>query len=353
MSSKTAPEADPVPDAPDPRAVPPVPGGAPGLGEEGVQIATLTGRPEGPVMAPPEPVREPTPADLARARFMDVTAGENPLDRVGDALADLRQALGHSLAEVKTATLIREDYLSNLEVMNVKAVPENYIPMYLSSYARFLGLDPAEVVHRYQMQCGALSEAPEVELDTTPRARLKEQVRWVSAGAAGLLGGLIVLMLGLQVFARPDDELKDFALADGEGAATVQTGKQVLSDPVQLARIDAGAVAPPQLRVLRKGWVEVRGADGTVFRDRVMAPGEVLTLRAGAGWTVTVHDGAAFEWVRGDEVIGPMGAGSVPVFSASVDQVLASHEEAKRLAREAAEKAANKAQRTVVVAPPR
>lgn len=323
---------------------PPVPGAVPGTPPEADAL-------NAPADVRPAP--EPTADDLARARFLEVTAGENPLDRVGDALADLRQALGFTIQQVKEATLIREDFLSNLEAMNVKALPASYVPRYLANYARFLGLEPGEVVRRYEMQCGALSEAPKVQIDTTPRARLKAQVQWVSAGAAVVLGGLVTVMFTLQVFARPGDELGDLAMADEAAGASAQLGSDVLGDPVRLAQIDASVVAPPQLRVLRKGWIEVRGADGTVFRDRVMAAGEVLTLRAGAGWSVTVLDGGAFEWVRGEEVIGPLGEDGVKAFSVGVDEVLARHEEAKRKALEEAAKASARTPRTVTAAPPR
>ena len=78
-----------------------------------------------------------------------------------------------------------------------------------------------------------------------------------------------------------------------------------------------------ELVAVRQGWLEIRGADGTIFRSRVMAAGENYFPRLDAGWTVSAKDGGAFQWRVGDVVIGPLGPEGAAVFSVSVDQKLA------------------------------
>ncbi len=79
---------------------------------------------------------------------------------------------------------------------------------------------------------------------------------------------------------------------------------------------------PLELVAVRQGWLEVRGADGTIFRSRVMAEGETYFPRLNAGWTVSARDGGAFEWRVGDIVVSPLGPDGAEVFSVSVDEQL-------------------------------
>ena len=74
------------------------------------------------------------------------------------------------------------------------------------------------------------------------------------------------------------------------------------------------------ITALRAAWIEVRGADGTIFRSRHMAPGESYYPRLGSGWTVTAGDGSAFEWRVGDVSIGKLSEDPGEVFAVSVDQ---------------------------------
>lgn len=293
-------------------------------GTAGAPAGTPMAEAERPALPAPAVKAEPDHAALLRARFLADTEGEYPALRTGPGLARLREGLGLSLSDISAATMIRQDFLRHLEMMTIKEIPTTYIPMYLATYARQLGLEPATVVSRYELQCGALSEAPDIQIDTTPRARLRQQVKWVTAAAAVFVISGVVLIFAIQLFARRGDELADAVIDEPvAGAPAVNGGRDALIDPAALARIDAQAALPLELVALRRSWIEVRGADGTVFRDRVVAPGERLGVRVGAGWTVSARDGGAFAWHVGDVVIGPLGPDGAPVYAASVDAAAA------------------------------
>ena len=78
---------------------------------------------------------------------------------------------------------------------------------------------------------------------------------------------------------------------------------------------------PLVLTAVSQGWIEVRGADGTIFRSRVMAAGETYHPRLGAGWTISAKNGGAFEWRVGDAVVRMLGTEGVPVYALSVDAI--------------------------------
>jgi len=84
---------------------------------------------------------------------------------------------------------------------------------------------------------------------------------------------------------------------------------------------ELAAQLPLTLTAQSSAWLEVRGADGTIFRSRKMAAGEAYHPRIGAGWTVTARDGGAFIWTVGDIALGPLGDVASPVFAVSVDAI--------------------------------
>ncbi len=91
------------------------------------------------------------------------------------------------------------------------------------------------------------------------------------------------------------------------------------------APLEQAETQPIELAIVatRPAWIEVRGEDGTIFRSRTMARGEVYYPRTDAGWSVTVQDGSAFEWRVGDAVIGQLAEEATPVYSASIDAAAA------------------------------
>ncbi len=254
------------------------------------------------------------------SQFLSTTEGEYPLVRTGEGLMRLREARGLDLAAVSAETKIRRDYLEAIETMNVKLVPFTYMKMYLGAYARHLGLDPVEVVRRYEIQCGAISEAAEVEIDTTPRDRMRARVVSLAGVAAAVVFvGAIGAIVATQMFGRDGD---DVVVADGE-IVPVNGARVAIFDEVDLARVDAEASMQLEIHAVRRGWLEVRGADGTVFRSRTMSEGETFRPRIGAGWTVQARDGGAFEWRVGDVVISALGPDATPVYAISVDEAAA------------------------------
>jgi len=76
---------------------------------------------------------------------------EKRTEGVGAWLRETRQQRGLSLAEVEEATRIRRKFLQALEDEDFDALPaEVHVRGFLRLYAQFLGLDPEEVLSRYE-----------------------------------------------------------------------------------------------------------------------------------------------------------------------------------------------------------
>lgn len=239
--------------------------------------------------------------------------------RMGQKLRRTRESLGLDLDEIATETKLRAPYLMAIERMEVHTVPSGYLNPYLRTYANRLGLPADEVIAAYREECGGLDGVKEaatiVKLDDMETGKSYLPV-YFAAGAAACLA----VVAGFVFFSGP-----------------TETGPVIASSvpvPVNGARESlfagqSGATSPAvnnlplNLTAVRQGWIEVRGADGTIFRSRVMAVGETYFPRLGADWTVSARDGGAFEWRVGDIVVGTLGPDAAPVYAVNVDRAAA------------------------------
>ncbi|MEM9377866.1 MAG: RodZ domain-containing protein, partial [Pseudomonadota bacterium] len=86
------------------------------------------------------------------------------------------------------------------------------------------------------------------------------------------------------------------------------------------------------IRATKRAWIEVRGSDGTVFRNRQMNAGEIYYPRMEAGWTITVRDAGAFEWRLGEQSLDVVGGDQQALYSVSIDSAYDSLMQAQRAA---------------------
>ena len=270
-------------------------------------------------------VTTPAPSDPGYSNIYESALAAMVVPKPGDALRQVREHAGISLEELADALRIRLPYLRALERMEVGVVPSGYVTPYLRAYAGRFSLDGNRVVTSYTRATGGVATVSgpiTVEkIDTVQRSP------WVLRGiAAGIGLGLVAAAL-VAVFAGTspdgDDQLRASAgTAPMNGARESLFAGDVLPD-----RLDIGAL-PLTLTAARTGWIEVRGADGTIFRSRIMQRGETYLPRVGAGWTVSARNGGDFEWRLGDQVIGPLGPEGAAVYAASVDIAAAAAAEA-------------------------
>ncbi|HQT47236.1 MAG: hypothetical protein B7X08_07130, partial [Acidocella sp. 20-63-7] len=128
------------------------------------------------------------PDKNAEIALMESDTPQGPA-RIGDGLREVRQRLGWKLPDVAASLRIRESFLDAIERGDLAALPGfAYQTGFVRSYAQILGLDPDEILRRFQEEGAGL--APKEEL------RMPSPVpdRGVPSGAIILLG--VVLLLG-------------------------------------------------------------------------------------------------------------------------------------------------------------
>lgn len=240
--------------------------------------------------------------------------------RMGQVLRRVREALGLEIEDISRVTRLRKDYLMWIERMEVGELPGGgYLTAILNTYARHLGLPEKEVIRVYSRECGAVedvhNDAPVPKIGgITP-----EKPKWpLALAAASVLVVLGAGAVGLSQFVSPKSET-----TSQPSVVAVNGARESLFSDTAETRRPIPKNLPLELRAVSQGWLEVRGADGTIFRSRMMAEGESYFPRLEAGWTVSARNGGAFEWRVGDVVVAPLGPEDTPVFSVSVDEKLA------------------------------
>lgn len=238
-------------------------------------------------------------------------------ERVGDTLRSARESRKLSLEDVAKELLVRKDFLGAIENMYAGGVPKGYLNGILRSYANFLNLPAETIIADFSEQCGAVSQAPKREEIVAVNVRNQSIVRAAFAGFAGAAVLVGATLIGWNVLST--ETTSEPAVI--EAGAPVNGARDSLFASATLDEL--ATQLPLALTAKTAAWLEVRGADGTIFRSRSMAAGEVYYPRIGAGWTVTARDGSAFNWSVGDIEIAPLGDASAPVYAVSVDVVAA------------------------------
>ena len=235
--------------------------------------------------------------------------------RVGETLRQGREARGLSLGDVSKDLLVREDYLRAIEDMYANGVPKGYLSGILRTYAGFLGLPVEQTVKLFAEQCGAVSQTHKQEPAKVTPIAAPTQGRKVLATAATALALVCIGGVGMMVLSQ-DETVSGPVIEAGEAVNGARESLFAMASADELS-----AQLPLSLTANTAAWLEVRGADGTIFRSRKMAAGEVYHPRIGAGWTISARDGSAFTWHVGDVEIGPLATSASAVFAISIDAV--------------------------------
>ncbi|KCZ53226.1 hypothetical protein HY29_17415 [Hyphomonas beringensis] len=272
------------------------------------------------VTEPVEPAEEDirTPRERAMEIFRNRSYEGESL-RMGQVLRRVRETLGLTIEGISADTRLRKDYLMWIERMEVGDLPGGgYLSAILNTYARYLNLPEKEVIRVYTQECGGVEDvrhdAPVPKIGGIAPDRPKWPLAVAAVFVLGLLGAGAV---GLSQFMRQEPEL-----APAPAVVAVNGGRESLFAGTEATQRPVPKNMPLELHAVRQGWLEVRGADGTIFRSRTMAAGESYFPRLDAGWTVSARDGGAFEWRVGDITVGPLGPEGAEVFSVSVDEQL-------------------------------
>lgn len=214
---------------------------------------------------------------------------------IGTKLRRARIERELSIEETAWRTRIRPDLLRALEEEAFEAIGHQaHVRSHLASYARFLGVDPSEVVDEFESRHeGAPSALEELDRQVS-QSRKPPRARWivasivcgvvlVAAALAGVLGGQA------ERTGAPDDVVGPLDAA----AANV---------PVPAAearvRVEVAVIAATKVSVV---------ADGDQVFEGMLAAGDTRPFRARETLEVVAADGGALRVTHNGEDLGPLG----------------------------------------------
>jgi cytoskeletal protein RodZ len=118
---------------------------------------------------------------------------------LGETLRERRVALGLTLEQVQEGVRIRQKLLDALEEGHYDRLPDpGYVRGYISSYARFLELDPVPLLNMYKAETGAGRfhelNLPQVE-EAVARTGEQHAIPWKGAMAVAVTLGVISLVI--------------------------------------------------------------------------------------------------------------------------------------------------------------
>jgi cytoskeleton protein RodZ len=224
---------------------------------------------------------------------------------LGERLREAREARGLSPSEVSEKIRIRTVYLVAIEEENWRAVGAPvYIRGFLRTYARFLGLDPEEVVAQFgELEPGNAASEPQYLVD--PPARRNHALTWVAACVAVLLVAFVAY--NALTMHRQGQEAAVVPLASPSpsasptGASTAAPAKAVAAAPQATATPGPGARQSIALVLSAPSWLRVT-VDGTVSMEGTFPAGTSKTFHGRAASIRVGNAGGVDVWVDGKKV---------------------------------------------------
>jgi len=118
------------------------------------------------------------------------------MESIGDFFKQVRETKGLTLEEVASKTRIRSDFVQALEEGNFAKLPDQVFARgFVRSYARSLGLDEEDAIHRFIQSAGAFYEKQGERERLKVRQAEEERKRQANRKAVAIAIGIAILTL--------------------------------------------------------------------------------------------------------------------------------------------------------------
>lgn len=197
---------------------------------------------------------------------------------IGRTLREAREEQGRTLAEAARDTRVRADYLEALEEENFGTFGGDvYAKGFLSTYARYLKIDPGPLLERYRRYAqhddydtAALASGPVAALAGTPPA-------WVAWAIVAVLvvGGAVAIV---NVFGGRAPDPATEQTAPPQPAASRTETEEPTAEPTETASPSPTYEGVNLILAFEeRSWISV-SVDGETVRETTVEAGEALTF---------------------------------------------------------------------------
>jgi len=227
------------------------------------------------------------------------------MGKLGDTLRERRIALGVSLTQAEQGTRIRARLIEALEEGEYSRLPNpGYVRGYISSYARFLNLDPVPLLALYKSETGA-GRFHELNLPQVDEAVAPTGQQHAMPMRSGLIAVIVIIVVAVAVWAavriwrgpeptppepakvtQTSEVTKTAENAEEAAAPTPKPATQLEPFTVQVLVAESGA-----------SWVKV-SVDGKKAYEGTLTGGQGKRFEAAESATIMVGKPSAVTVLR-------------------------------------------------------
>ncbi len=230
------------------------------------------------------------------------------MEKIGEILRNTRIEKGLSYQEIETDTRIRCRYLEALEDENWDLLPEDvYTKGFLSSYARYLGLNPHKMLDMYKQNV-ALTPEPQPSVQ---KIELPGRPRWKMGLVVGIIA--IIILVFSQYLYRSIFTPAPSLTANNPGPSTNQGSDNLPATQPSVDTTPADDPAEIESLALRiktvQGacWIRVKNNDQTVY-EGTLANGEERIFPDLENVVFTLGNAGSVQVFLNDQDLGSLGS---------------------------------------------
>ena len=241
-------------------------------------------------------------------------------ESVGKVLKRGREAKNLSLQEVAKHTRISEPVLTALEEDRYDLLPpDTYVKGFLAAYAKLLGIDPNDVILRYQGR-HEVKEPPGPEAPAEERIAQKRRKPWVLWGVLGvILVCFILFYISLPLSPPPPQPELPVPPVSEERPATVSPPPEasvtpgIQEQPSVPAPQPAGTVSRKeeaplslQLKAVEETWIRIHVDDQT-GKEMILKPGETSSHQASNQFRLLIGNAGGVDLIYNGKALDKSG----------------------------------------------
>ena len=146
------------------------------------------------------------------------------MESIGEFFKQVRETKGLTVDEVASKTRIRSDFVKALEEGNFAKLPDQVFARgFVRSYARSLGLDEEDAIHRFIQSAGAFYEKQDERERLKARQAEEERKRRANRKAVAIAIGIAILTLVVLLSREQSSVLVRRASTEAPPASTKRT----------------------------------------------------------------------------------------------------------------------------------
>lgn len=219
-------------------------------------------------------------------------------ESLGKYLKRERENRKRSLKEVSKHIKVREPFLKAVEEDRRELLPSvTYVKGFLSAYAKYLGLDPNEVIVRYEAES-------KKELIIRPEALPEKRILWNPKYLWTIGGVIIVGFIVLYLLLSPSQPPVVPPPPKPEAKKTIpQPPPPPVSEKPSVLEKKGISLA---VKAVERTWVAIQ-IDGQPVREATFQPGESFTYRAAKRIELVVGNAGGLDMTFNERRLEKMG----------------------------------------------